>query len=241
VRPGQRRAYTRIIARDDDQARAMATELRRRGHRNLFVLDDASGSSTLGLQLGSYFASAARSSGLRVVGRASWGGQRRLTAVARRVARSGADGVYVSGELDRGAGSVVRALRRALPTAGRGARGVLISSTVLPIAAMPERGRALAAQLARDQRVARIHPAAVYAAQAAEVAIDAISRSDGSRGSVRRALRATDLLAAPLGHISFDPRGDLRGARVAVVRVMRRGGTHDLLSTEGADLVGLHP
>ena len=54
--------------------------------------------------------------------------------------------------------------------------------------------------------------AALYAAQAAEVALDAIGRSDGSRRSVAQALRSTDMRDTALGRVAFDARGDLRGA-----------------------------
>ena len=37
-----------------------------------------------------------------------------------------------------------------------------------------------------------------------------------------------------LGRVAFDARGDLRGARVALWRVARGGGSRDLLSTDGA-------
>jgi len=253
------RAYARVIARDDRQAAAMVIELIRRGRRRVFVLDDASRSPTLGLDLASFFVHATRARGLDVVGRASFGGRERLGGLTRRVRRSGADAVYVSGALDRGAASVVRALRRSLDDevtlagpdlllpvaglfdgAGAAAGGVLISATVAPLEAMPPEGRALARALSRASGGAPVPPAAVYGAQAMEVALDAIARSDGSRASVARALRSTDLRNAPLGPVAFDTRGDLRHARVAVVEARHRGGSRELLSTAGAELVRVY-
>ena len=138
----------------------------------------------------------------------------------------------------------MRALRRELPAsvtlagpdlllplgglfdaAGPAARGVLISSSVLPVRAMPESAQALAAELARRLRVHRVHPFALYSAQATEVALDALARSDGSRSSVARALLTTRLPDAPLGPVEFTPHGDLRHAPVAVLRA-RRGHVH---------------
>ena len=110
---------------------------------------------------------------------------------------------------------------------------------MLPVASMRGQGRALAARLARDQRVARIHPAAVYAAQATEVALDAIARSNGSRRSVGRSLLATRLAETALGPIAFDARGDLQGAPIAVVRTRHGRGSDDLLSTDGADVIAV--
>ena len=254
-------AYARVIARDDLQATAMAAELRRRSRSSVFVLDDAAGAPTYGLELASYFALAARRSGLRVVGRASWArasGPARLARLARRVTRSGADAVYVSGLLDNGAGKVIRSLRRVLPPsvivagsdlllpvsslfeqAGPAARGVLITTTRLPVSEMSARGRALASRMARRLGVEHVHPYVVYAAQAAEVALDAIARSNGSRRSVARELLATELEESLVSPISFDRRGDLDDAPIAVFVARHGGGSDEVQSTEGAALVAI--
>ena len=79
----------------------------------------------------------------------------------------------------------------------------------------------------------------MYAAHATEVALDAIARSDGSRRSVARALLRTDLRGGPLGPTSFDAHGDLRAAPVAILRARRAGGSHELVSTDGADVVAV--
>ncbi len=260
IRPAARAPYARVIARDDLQARAMVSELRSRSQTSVFVLDDAAGATTYGFELASHFAQAARTGGLRVAGRASWGkggGGVQLHRLAQRVARSGAKAVYVSGLLDNGAGAMIRELRRALPAsviagpdlllpvsrlldqAGPAARGVLISSTALPVAEMPAEGRALAARMARRLRVESVHPYVVYAAQATEVALDSIARSNGSRRSVARALFDTDLRASLIGPVAFDPRGDLENAPVAIVVARRGRGSDEVLSTEGASLVAV--
>ena len=251
VRPSARAA----AAKYDAQGRAMAEELRARGARSVYVLDDAGGTGTLGLDLASYFAAAARGEGLRIAGRASWGRERSLARLARRVAAARPDAVYVSGQLDSRAGAMTRALRSALPAGttlagpdlllpvaglvadSRGdAQGMLLTSTFLPEQALGASGRRLAGQIVEEGGPA-VRAPVLYAAQAAEVALDAIGRSDGSRSSVAQALRATDMRDTALGRIAFDARGDLRGARVALWRVERGGGARDLLSTDGARYV----
>ena len=63
---------------------------------------------------------------------------------------------------------------------------------------------------------------AAYAAQAAQLLLDAIARSDGTRGSVNRELRATRTAAAGiLGAIDFDTNGDLTAGAVTIVRIGR--------------------
>ena len=244
-----RRAYARVVAPDDAQGRVAAQELRRMGMRRVFVLEDG---ESYGGDAAGFFAVAARAAGLEIVGRGRFG----APALARRIRASGADAVYVGGLLDTGAGAVVRRLRAALGAgvviagpdgllpigrlfdeAGPAARGVLVTTALLPVEALPPGGRRFAADLARALRVRRLHPAALYAAQATQVALDAIARSDGSRASVAKALARTDL-DGWIGRVRFTPEGDLRDAPVAVLRAERAGGgSTSNLATEGADVV----
>jgi len=63
---------------------------------------------------------------------------------------------------------------------------------------------------------------------ATEAALSAIARSDGSRRSVARALRAQP---------QFDGIGDLRRAPVTILRAARPGGSRQNMSLEGGDVV----
>jgi ABC-type branched-subunit amino acid transport system substrate-binding protein len=220
-------AYVRIIATDDRQAQAAARFLRAKGHRRAFVLDDGDG---YGLSGGGYFAAAARSAGLRVLGRATWGDARRTATIVRRVRNARPDIVWVSGLLDNGAGRVVRSLRRALGSsvtisgpegllpvgrlfdrAGTTARGVLIATGTRPAA----HGE---------------HPYAVLARQAVDVVLGVIARSDGTRRSIARAVRSLP---------QFDSHGDLRNAPVTILRAQRPGGSRTNMSLEGGRVVAV--
>jgi branched-chain amino acid transport system substrate-binding protein len=64
---------------------------------------------------------------------------------------------------------------------------------------------------------------AAYAAQAAEILLDAIARSDGTRKSVSRALLETTIEDGILGDINFDENGDPVEAPVTIFRVVGRG------------------
>jgi hypothetical protein len=100
------------------------------------------------------------------------------------------------------------------------ARGVLIAAPFLPSAA---EGDDL--------------PVAVYARIAMETALDAVARSDGSRASVARQVRATRRADSPIGAIAFDAAGDRPAATGALVRARRGGGSVVNGSTEGAEPV----
>ena len=60
--------------------------------------------------------------------------------------------------------------------------------------------------------------AASYGAQAAEILLDAIARSDGTRASVTNEIRSTEIRNGILGDISFDPKGDLVKEPFTVLR-----------------------
>src|SRR5829696_8480635 len=60
---------------------------------------------------------------------------------------------------------------------------------------------------------------ALQTAQATEVVLKAIERSDGTRASVLRELRETRLRDGLLGSFGFDRYGDMTPARVAILRV----------------------
>jgi ABC-type branched-subunit amino acid transport system substrate-binding protein len=219
-------AYVRVIAADDQQAQAAARFLRDRGHHRAFVLDDGGG---YGLEIAGQFARAARLAGLTVAGRGTWGGGRRTAAVIRGVRRSRPDVVFVSGLLDNGGGAVVRALRRALPAAT-----VIGSEGLLPVARLFERAGPAAAGvlIATGIRPSAggAHPFTVLAARAAAVAMDAVGRSDGTRRSVARAIRAD---------ARFDDRGNLRRAPVTILRAARAGGSRTNMSPAGGRVVAI--
>ena len=168
----------------------------------VFVLDD--GEPGYGVLLATGFATAARRLGLRGGGARALGpGRALLRGAGGRVAASRAGAVFVGGLLDTNAARVVRALRAALgpgvdisgptayaaaaarPAGRRGAaRGVFVSLAGVLTERLPPGGAAFARRFAATQAGAPVEPSRVYAAQAAEVVLDAIARSDGTRASV---------------------------------------------------------
>ena len=217
-------AYARVVATDDRQAQMAARFLRDRGHRRVFVLDDG---DQYTLNAASYFAEAARAAGLTVAGRATWHGRRQTGAVVRRARRGRPDVVYVSGLLDNSAGRVVRVLRGALGP------GVTIAGNeaLLPIGRLFDRAGAAATGVlivTGSRPSSAPHPFADLATRATEAALTAIARSDGTRRSVARALRAEP---------QFDSIGDLRRAPVTILRAAHPGGSRQNMSLEGADVV----
>src|SRR6185295_13559773 len=62
--------------------------------------------------------------------------------------------------------------------------------------------------------------------QAADVVLDAIARSDGTRSSVLTQLFATKVRSGLLGTFAFDPAGDVTRSPITILRAERRDGSH---------------
>ena len=247
--PTGRRSFLRVFPTDDLQTAALAELARDRGRGSVFVLDD--GEPGYGRLMAVGFTHAARRLGLEIAGRATWDpGAHSYAGLARRVAASGADAIFVGGLLDTNAAAVIRALRAESDAdvlgpdgltplvllsrgAGPAARGAFVSLPGVITERLPAAGAAWARRFARTQAGAEIEPSAVYAAQAAEVALDAIARSDGTRGSVLAALFDTRIEDGLLGSFGFDAGGDISESPVTILRVTHGGASTRILSAEG--------
>jgi ABC-type branched-subunit amino acid transport system substrate-binding protein len=89
----------------------------------------------------------------------------------------------------------------------------------------------------RTQPGASVEPSAVYAAQSAEVLLDAIARSDGTRASVAGQLLATRVRGGLLGAFRFDANGDISESPVTILRVVGQGSSNTVASIEGGEVV----
>lgn len=252
--PTGQRNYLRVFPTDDLQGAALALFARDRGRHRVFVLDD--GAPGYGGLLAAGFLSAARRLGLTVVGHASWdpqaGDYERLAA---RLDRARPDTVFVSGLLDTNAARVVVDVRRQLGPAvdllapdgltplpllvrqtKGSALGMHVSLSGVVTQRLPPAGARFVHDFKRTQRGAEVQPSAVYAAQAAEVMLDAIAHSDGTRASVLEQLFRTRVRNGLLGSFGFDANGDTTEAPVTILRVVRGGGSNTVASAEGGDV-----
>jgi ABC-type branched-subunit amino acid transport system substrate-binding protein len=103
-----------------------------------------------------------------------------------------------------------------LAFAGTAAHGLYFSSTDVPPRAQPPAGRRFARDIGTfDTPVFGVLPAG----QTAELILDAIARSDGTRASVVEELFATKVEDGILGSFSFDRYGDIVPAPVGIYRI----------------------
>jgi ABC-type branched-subunit amino acid transport system substrate-binding protein/streptogramin lyase len=253
--PTGTRNYFRVIGRETLQGIALAMTADRLGLDRVYVLQDDSDDPWYGTWVIDPFLGAARRLGVGIAGRERYkGAAKSFDALAARIDRSGADGVVIGGDFFNGGDRLLKALRsrlgRRLPiltgflfvfpheilrSAGRAAEGVYLTTTDIP-----GRARELtpaARELARELGIPSnepIGPLVLEAAQAADVVLDAIGRSDGTRASVLEQLRATNVKDGILGSFRFDRYGDITPAEIPLLRITRSTKASQRLGIEGA-------
>jgi ABC-type branched-subunit amino acid transport system substrate-binding protein len=160
--------------------------------------------------------------------------------------------VFVGGLLDTNASAVVRALRQQLGAsvdvlgpdgltplsilvhrAGRAAFGTHVSLPGVVTGRLPPTGNRFVREFGRTQAGVKVDPSSVYAAQATEVLLEAIARSDGTRASIVRELFRTRIRNGLLGTFGFDANGDVTESPITIIRVRRGGSSTTVLSVEG--------
>jgi branched-chain amino acid transport system substrate-binding protein len=121
-----------------------------------------------------------------------------------------------------------------IAAAGPAARGMYVGNYGVPDSKLPPAGRRFLRRFERSGSD-RSGPdfTAVYGAQAAQILLDAIARSDGTRASVNREVRRTRIDQGILGSIRFDDNGDLVEGPVTIFRVTPRGPVVDRLISVG--------
>ena len=102
---------------------------------------------------------------------------------------------------------------------GGAAEGTYVTVYGIPNDRLPARGRQLLRAFAANGGKTGPDLAAAYGAQAAEILLDAIARSDGTRRSVLDEVGRTVVTNGILGEVSWNAQGDLREAPITVLRV----------------------
>jgi DNA-binding SARP family transcriptional activator/ABC-type branched-subunit amino acid transport system substrate-binding protein len=258
--PTGRRNFFRVYPANDSEAAALAVLAKQLGAKRVYMLRSA-GEEYVD-DIAPWFPRAARKLGLVFAGSSTWDpGWKDDHGIAAKVARSHADAVYLAGLLldGRVAGQIVRRLRAALgervplmagdgflpisqlvDAAGPAARGMYVSTIGLTLDQLPPAGQAFVKQFASTQPNAQVDPTtaywAAYTAAATDALLDAIARSDGTRGSVIDMLVATRLQNTAVGKVAFDRNGDSTSRPITIYRAQRAGGSIQFMAVQGATL-----
>ncbi len=237
--PNGRRNYARVVARDDIQGPAGAMLARSLRVNRVYVLTDR---ETYGLGVANTFATGARRLGLRVVGGPEAWDPRASSyeGLANKIKASNAQAVYLGGIVCNNGVKLIKDLRdvlgagvrligpdgwtpfSAVAAAGSAAEGMYITVPGVPPEALRGRGRTFVRAFQRTQGGKKLASYTAYAAQAADVLLTAIARSNGTRASVSRNLFGIRVRNGILGTFRIDRNGDTNLAGITGY-VMRRG------------------
>jgi branched-chain amino acid transport system substrate-binding protein len=231
------RNYARVAASDDFQGPAGVTLLQSKAFKlaqgrsfepikNVFILHD---NQTFGKGVAQAFQDRAKREGLEVLGFLPWDAKATsYEAIGEQIKSSGAQSVYLGGIVCNNGVKLLKDLRAVVGPdvvfvgpdgwtpysatlgAGSAAQNMYISYAGQPLEKLPPTGKKFIKQFRAYAKITgQMPPYAVYQAQAAQVMLDAIGRSNGTRGSVVKELFKTNVKNGIMGTFRFDKNGDI--------------------------------
>ena len=233
--PTGTRNFARVVADDNSQGGAAVEMAKRLGVTRLYVLDDE---EPYGIGLAETVRRTAKEQDVEIAGSGSWDFRDRgYRQLARRIERSGADGVFLGGYSFQNGYRLLRDLRAVLgrefsilapdgfsefpaivQQTGAAAEGLVVSVAALPPERLAPSGQPFF-EAFRQAVGGEVDPYSPTTAQAAEVLLDAIAASDGTRASVTEELLRVRVEDGILGSFEFDANGDTTSAGVTMYRI----------------------
>lgn len=229
--PTGKRNYARVVAADDFQGAADATLAKTLHVSKLFILNDK---EAYGQGVATNTKNAALKLGVKIAGFTAWDGKATsYAALALKIKQSGAQAVFLGGLICENGGKLIKDIRAGAPSvkilmpdgftpvsadvqqsSGK-AEGAYVSVAGLPIEKLPAAGQKFASDFGKSIG-ATPDPYAVYAGQAAQVILAAITASDGTRAGVADQLFKVNIASGILGHLSFNKNGDVTANPVTI-------------------------
>ena len=239
------RNYWRVVTTDDNQGNAAAQFAQSIGIKSVYVLNDR---QTYGQGVAQAFTSAAKKLGLNVLssGDAGEGWDDKAAnyeTLFTKIKALNPDMVYVGGIFDLNGGQLVKdkvkilgdntKVKFMMPDGFTGypdflalpeAAGAYLSFTGLDISQFPKGGAAENFQKAylKEYKEAPTSSFSVYGAAAAQVILDAIKRSNGTRKDIWQKMKTVDIpaKASVVGtRLKFDDNGDILSKDITILIV----------------------
>ena len=235
--PNGKRNYARVVPYDAFQAAVQADFMKQQGVKKLYILNDK---EAYGLAVATLTKNAAKANGIQVVGFSAWAKESAsYEATMRKIGSSGADAVFLGGLIDENGAQVIKdkvsvlgpndgkvklfapdgfTTQATIDEAGPASKGMYMSVAGTAVANLVGKGKAFVTGFTAQLNGKPVDPYATYAAQAAEVMLDAIAASDGSRQSVIDNIFKTKVRNGILGSFDINKNGDVSGGKGAVVK-----------------------
>ncbi len=225
--PTGTRNYARVVANDQIQGPADAQYAKDIGLKKVFVLNDK---QTYGFGVATTFKGAAEKLGLEVAGFKGWDAkQSSYEALANSIKQSGADGVFLGGIICNNGAKLIKDLKQGVPDAtiiapdgfsDPASNGTAFDGSYVSVAGQPPTGLKGEGKKFVDDFGAQIgatpNPYSQYGAQAMDVMLAAIAKSDGTRGSVAKALFGLKITDGIIGTFTLSAKGDTSLAPITI-------------------------
>jgi len=234
--PSGSRNYARVVANDAYQGAAVAEFAKAQGVTSVYILNDK---EAYGLGVATNFRNAAENVGIKVAGFEAWDPKAAsYEALFRKIGGTDADAVFLGGLIDENGAQVIKdkvavlgpndgdvklfapdgfTTQQTIDEAPEATPGMFMSVAGVPIDEFEGPGADFAEALKPRLGGAAIDPYAIYGAQAAELILNAIGESDGTRADVIAKMFAQQINDGYLGTFSINENGDPAGAEGAVV------------------------
>ena len=219
------RNYARVAASDDYQGPAAADYLKTKKKKSVFIVHD---NQTFGKGVAQAFQNRALGLGIKIAGFVPWDSKATsYEAIGDQIAASGADSVYFGGIVCNNGVKLIKDIRAAVGPkplftapdgftpysatlgAGSAAQGMVISYAGQPLQKLGPTGKKFMKEFRAYAKIkGNMPPYSVYQAQAAQIMLNAIAESNGTRASVVKALFATSVKNGIMGTFHFDKNGD---------------------------------
>jgi branched-chain amino acid transport system substrate-binding protein len=237
--PTGKRNYARVAASDDYQGPAAVDLLLSKAFKlaqgkkfspikDVYILHD---NQTFGKGVAEAFKLRAEQEGIKVLGFEPWDSKATsYEAIGNRIKATNADSVYLGGIVCNNGAKLLKDLRAVLGTgpvfvgpdgwtpysatlaAGSAAQNMYVSYAGLPLEKLGPSGKKFIKAFAKFLHLKKGElppPYAVYQAQGAQVMLEAIKRSNGTRASVTSQLFKTKVVKGIMGTFHFDKNGDI--------------------------------
>jgi len=235
--PTGTRNYMRIVAADDFQGAADAMLAKQLGAKKVYILNDK---EAYGQGVAGDFKNVLPKLGLTAAAFTAWDPKASsYEALGTKIKQSGADAVFLGGLICENGGKLIKDLHTVLGSsvkilapdgftpisadvqgAGTAANGMTVSVAGLPNEQLGSTGKAFVSGFGATQPGGQVDPYSVYAGQAAQVLLDAISRSDGTRASVTSELFKTKVTNGILGNFTINANGDTDANPVTIYKIV---------------------
>jgi len=235
--PSGSRNYARVAPSDDYQGAVQAEFMKEQGVKKLYVLNDR---EAYGLGVATTTRKAAEHVGIEIAGFEAWDPKAAsYESLFKKIQSTGADAVFLGGLIDENGAQVIKdkvavlgpndgdvallapdgfTTQATIDEAGTAAKGMFMSVAGVPIDEFKGAALGFIDGLQKGPLQGKaIDPYAIYGGQAAQVMLDAIEGSDGTRSDVIKKLFETSVTDGLLGTFKIDANGDPEEASGAVV------------------------